>query len=137
VEAIFPDQRWGVADILRRVTQENKSILLIGSRELIVHLREQILRLQGYEVVSLLDLDQGVPHFKERPFDLVLIDVEGQGRVPQAEHLCEEIRALHQAQKVGFVCNYLVSIESDCPDEIIQAEFNPAAFVEGVKRLLE
>jgi len=115
----------------------NKSILHLGSRELIIQLRDQILRLQGYEVVSSLALDQGVPLFKQRPFDLVLIDVEGQGRVPQAEHLCEEIRTLHPEQKIGFVCNYLVSIESDCPDEIIQAEFNPAGFVEGVKQLLQ
>jgi DNA-binding NtrC family response regulator len=119
------------------LTSEDKSVLHLGSRELIIELRDQILRLQGYEVVSSLSLDQGASMFKQRPFDLVLIDVEGQGRVPQAEDLCAEIRTLHPGQKVGFVCNYLVSIESDCPDEIIQAEFNPAAFVEGVKQLLQ
>ncbi len=116
---------------------KNKSVLHLGSRELIIQLRDEILRLQGYEVVSSPALDQGVSLFKQHPCDLVLIDVEGQGRVPQAEHLCEEIRTLHPEQKIGFVCNYLVSIESDCPDEIIQAEFNPAAFVEGVKQLLQ
>ncbi len=119
------------------MTQENKCILHFGSRQLIIELRDQILRLQGYEVVSSLALDQGVPLFQQRPYDLVLIDVEGQGRVPQAEHLCSEIRTLRPEQKVGFVCNYLVSIESDCPDEIIHAEFNPAAFVEGVQQLLK
>jgi CheY-like chemotaxis protein len=119
------------------VTQQNKSILHIGSRELIIRLRDQILRLHGYEVVSTLLLEEGPRLFKQRPFDLVLVDVEGQGRVPQAERLCEEIRTMAPEQKVGFACNYLVSIESDCPDEIIQAEFNPAAFVEGVRKLLE
>ncbi len=75
--------------------------------------------------------------FRERPFDLVIVDVDGQGRVSLAERLCDDVRELRPEQKVGFVCNYLVSIQSDCPDEIIQAEFNPAAFVEGVMRLLE
>jgi DNA-binding response OmpR family regulator len=116
---------------------QNKSVLHLGSRELILALRDDILRLNGLEVVSSPSLDEGIPLFKRRPFDLVLIDVEGQGRVPQAEHLCSEIRALEPEQKVGFVCNHRVSIESDCPDEIIQAEFDPAGFVEGVKQLLK
>ena len=117
--------------------QNSKSILHIGSRALIVQLRDKILGLQGYEVVSTLALEQGPTLFRQRPFDLVLVDVEGQGRVPQAEQLCEEIRAAEPEQKVAFVCNHLVSIDSDCPDEIIQAEFNPVAFVDGVKRMLE
>lgn len=75
--------------------------------------------------------------FQRRPFDLVLVDVEGQGRVPQAERLCAEIRDLHPHQKIAFVCNFQVSIESECPDDIIEAEFNPEAFVEGVRRMLE
>ena len=57
--------------------------------------------------------------------------------MPQAEQLCDEIRATKLDQKVGFVCNHLVSIDSDCPDEIIQAEFDPVAFVDGVKRMLD
>jgi len=127
----------GDADILRPVAQNGKSILHIGSRELIVQLRDKILALHGYEVVSTLALDQAITLFEQRPFDLVLVDVEGQERVPQAVRLCDEIRALHPGQRVGFVCNYQVSIDSDCPDEIIRAEFNPVAFVDGVKGMLE
>ncbi len=119
------------------VAEEKKTILHIGSRDIILTLRDEILKLQGYEVVSTVSLDEGPRLFQERPFDLVLVDVEGQGRVSQAEHVCAEIRTLHPGQKVAFVCNYLVSIESDCPDEIIQAQFNPAAFIQGVAKVLE
>ncbi len=116
---------------------EKKYILHIGSREMVIMLRDQILRLHGFEVISTLSLDEGPSLFQMRPFDLVLVDVEGQGRVPQAEKLCAEIRELHPGQRVAFVCNYLVSIQSDCPDEIIEAEFNPEAFVDGVRKMLE
>jgi len=119
------------------VTEGNKSILHVGSREIIIQLRDQILRLHGYEVVSTPSLVEAPSIFERRLFDLVLVDVEGQGRVPQAEQACAGIRTIHPGQKVAFVCNYLVSIESDCPDEIIQAAFNPEAFVEGVKKMLE
>jgi CheY-like chemotaxis protein len=123
--------------MLSGVAEEKKSILHVGSRETIIRLRDQILRLHGYEVVSTLSLVEAPEIFKQTPVDLVLVDVEGQGRVPQAERLCAEIRTARPGQKVAFVCNYLVSIESDCPDEIIQAEFNPVAFVEGVKKVLD
>jgi CheY-like chemotaxis protein len=118
------------------VTPEQKAILHVGSRELVLQLRDQILQLEGFQVISTPSLSEAPDIFAKRPFDLVLVDVEGQGRVPQAEELCEEIRIQHPGQKVGFVCNYLVSIDSDCPDEIIRAEFDPAAFVRGVKKLL-
>jgi CheY-like chemotaxis protein len=127
-----------IAGILSGVAQVKRSILHIGSRDIIIRLRDQILEIHGYDVTSILDLKAASNTFQQRgPFDLVLIDVEGQGRVPQAEHLCEELRNRHPGQKIAFVCNYLVSIESDCPDEIIQAEFNPVAFVEGVRKAIE
>jgi DNA-binding NarL/FixJ family response regulator len=119
-----------------RPVVEKKGILHIGSREMVIQLRDQILRLQGFEVFSTLSLEEAPVLFQRRPFDLVLVDVEGQGRVPQAERLCAEIRELHPEQKVAFVCNYQVSIDSDCPDEIIEAEFNPEAFVAGVLKML-
>jgi len=119
------------------VSEEKKSILHIGAREIVLKLRDDILKLNGYDVVSTVSLADGPGLFQERPFDLVLVDVEGQGRVPQAEKLCEEIRTLHPGQRVAFVCNYLVSIESECPDDIIESQFNPTAFIEGVARMLE
>ena len=103
---------------------------------MVIQLRDQILRLHGFEVFSTLSLDEAPVLFQQRPFDLVLVDVEGQGRVSQAERLCTEIRELHPEQRVAFVCNYQVSIDSDCPDDIIQAEFNPKAFVAGVRQIL-
>jgi CheY-like chemotaxis protein len=119
------------------VIPDTRTILHVGSRELVLQLRDRILRLEGFEVVSTASMEEAPKMFEERrPLDLVLVDVEGQGRVPQAEELCDQIRHRDPGQKVGFVCNYMVSIESDCPDEIIRAEFNPAAFVEGVKKLL-
>ncbi len=104
---------------------------------MIIQLRDRILRLHGFEVYSTLSLEEAPELFQRQPFDLVLVDVEGQGRVPQAERLCAEIRELHPRQAIAFVCNYQVSIDSDCPDDIIEVEFNPEAFVEGVKRMLE
>jgi hypothetical protein len=104
---------------------------------MIIQLRDRILRLHGIEVFSTLSLDEAPVLFQRQPFDLVIIDVEGQGRVPRAERLCAEIREVTPGQKVAFVCNYEVSIESDCPDEIIEAEFNPEAFITGVKKMLE
>ncbi len=121
---------------MRRVVEEKKCILHIGSREMVIQLRDRILRLHGFEVFSTLSLEEAPLMFQRQPFDLVLVDVEGQGRVPQAERLCEEIRELRPEQKVAFVCNYQVSIDSDCPDEIIEAEFNPEAFVAGVLKML-
>jgi DNA-binding response OmpR family regulator len=104
---------------------------------MVIQLRDRILRLHGFEVHSTLFLEEAPVLFQRQPFDLVLVDVEGQGRVPQAEGLCAEIRELHPRQKVAFVCNYQVSIDSNCPDDIIEAEFNPEAFVEGVMRTLD
>jgi DNA-binding NtrC family response regulator len=118
------------------VKQGKKSILHIGSREIILRLRDDILKLHGYDVISTESLAAGPQIFARRPFDLVLVDVEGQGGVSQAEQLCADIRTARPRQKVAFVCNYLVSIESDCPDEIIQAQFNPVAFLEGVAQTL-
>jgi DNA-binding NtrC family response regulator len=123
--------------MMRRVVQDKQWILHVGSRAMIVELRDRILRLHGFEVISTRTIEDALALFQARPFDLVLIDVEGEGRVPLAERLCEGIRELQPEQKVGFVCNYLVSIKSDCPDEIIEAEFNPAGFVDGVVGMLE
>jgi len=122
---------------MMRVTQQTKRILHVGSREMIIELRDRILRLHGFEVSSTSSLAEAPELFRHQPFDLVLVDVEGQGRVPQAERLCAEIRELHPQQKVAFVCNYMVSIASDCPDDIIEADFNPEAFIEGVMKTIE
>jgi len=38
---------------------------------------------------------------------------------------------------VAFVCNWRVAILTDCPDEIVRTEFNPDAFVRGVRETVE
>ena len=127
----------GSAENLSDVVDGTKSILHICRRDIIQGLRDRILRLHGYEVESKTSEESGIEVFERRAFDLVLIDVDGQGHVPVAERFCEDVRTLRPGQKVAFVCNYMVSIQTDCPDEIIEAEFNPEAFVDGVRKALD
>ena len=74
--------------------------------------------------------------FWARHYDLVLVDVEGESSIPHAEHLCSEIKTAQHQQLVAFVCNWRVSIMTDCPDEILRTEFDPAAFAEGVRDII-
>ncbi|HVW78014.1 MAG TPA: response regulator [Alloacidobacterium sp.] len=122
--------------MLRGVTTSKPGVLHLCAREIIRELRDSILRLQGYEVVSTLSLIEAEELYSKFKFDLVLVDVEGDGRIPLAEKLCEDIKKQNPDQKIAFVCNYRVSHDSDCPDEIIRSEFNPEAMVKGVKQLL-
>jgi hypothetical protein len=75
--------------------------------------------------------------FSARQYHLVLIDVEGETGIHEAESLCSEIRTAHPGQLVAFVCNWRVAILTDCPDEIIRTEFDPAAFAEGAKDIVK
>ncbi len=86
--------------------------------------------------VSTLYSSQAPDEVAQRDYDLVLIDVESDVRVQSAQELCDEIKKVVPQQHVAFVCNYRVAIESDCPDEIIRAEFNPEALVRGVQQAL-
>jgi len=119
------------------VSPGTRSILHVCSRDLIRELRDRILTLQGYRVESTLSISEAEELFAKSRFDLVLVDVEGDGRVPQAEKLCEDIKRQDPEQKIAFICNYRVSKLSDCPDEIIRSDFNPEAMVQGVKEILE
>jgi DNA-binding NtrC family response regulator len=111
-------------------------IFHVSSRENIQGLRDEILRLHGFEVQSTLFSRQLVDEVSERNYDLVLIDVESDLKVQSAQELCDAIKKVVPQQHVAFVCNYRVGIESDCPDEIIRAEFNPEALVRGVQQAL-
>ena len=99
-------------------------------------LRDEILRMHGYEVQSTVFSQQILREIGDKSFDLVLIDVESDVRVQSAQELCDEIKKVVPQQHVAFVCNYRVAIDSDCPDEIIRAEFNPEALVRGVQQAL-
>ena len=115
----------------------SKSILHICAREMLRPLRDQILRLSGFAVDSTLSTAEGLSLFWARPYDLVLIDVEGEHKVPDAENMCSEIKTAQQQQIVAFVCNWRVAIHTDCPDEILRTEFDPEAFVTGVRKTLQ
>ena len=110
-----------------------RSLLHICRREMLRPLRDQILRLSGFHVDSTLSHIEGLSMFGERHYDLVLIDVEGESGIADAEHLCSEIKTAQHKQLIAFVCNWRVAILTDCPDEIVRTEFNPESFLQGVK----
>ncbi len=111
-------------------------IFHVSSRENIKGLRDEILRMHGFEVQSTLYSSRALDEVAQTDYDLVLIDVESDVRVQSAQDLCDQIKKVVPQQHVAFVCNYRVAIESDCPDEIIRAEFNPEALVRGVQQAL-
>ena len=114
-----------------------KRIFHVSSRLNIMGLRDEILRLHGFDVDSAVYSRQAAEAVADKDYDLVLIDVEADVRVQSAQELCDEIKKVHPLQHVAFVCNYRVAIDSDCPDEIIRAEFNPEALVRGVQEAVE
>ena len=90
-----------------------------------------MLRLKGFQVDSTLTHAEALSNFWGRNYDLVLIDVEGDQGVESAEKLCAEIKTAVPQQLVAFVCNWRVANLTDCPDEIVRTEFDPAAFADG------
>ncbi len=118
-------------------TPEKKKILHICKREMLRPLRDQILRISGFDVNSTCCVEEALTLFWGSHFDLVLVDVEGVEAIHDAERLCSEIKTAQHGQLVAFVCNWRVAIHTDCPDEILRTEFDPAAFVGGVKKTLE
>lgn len=117
-------------------TDNKRAILHICTRETIRPLRDRVLTLSGFHVDSTLRHTEAMSMFWARHYDLVLIDVEGETGIPQAEHLCSEIKTAQQQQLVAFVCNWRVAIMTDCPDEILRTEFDPAAFAQGVREIV-
>jgi DNA-binding response OmpR family regulator len=114
-----------------------RTILHLCKREILRPIRDQILRISGFAVESTCDLDEALSMFRKNAPDLVLIDVEGEEAIPHAEQLCAEIKTIHHGQLVAFVCNWRVAFLTDCPDEILRTEFDPAAFVAGVRKTFE
>lgn len=114
----------------------SKTILHICSREMLRPLRDQILRLSGFAVDSTLSTAEGLSLFWGKHYDLVLVDVEGEQKIADAESMCSEIKTANPEQMVAFVCNWRVAIMTDCPDEILRTEFDPQRFVSGVRNML-
>ena len=102
-----------------------------------MQLRDEVLRMHGFVVQSAVYSVKAVDEVLRSDYDLVLIDVEADVRVQGAQELCDEIKKVIPGQHIAFVCNYRVAIQSDCPDEIIRAEFNPEALVRGVQDALK
>ena len=115
---------------------EKKSILHVCNREMLRPLRDQILRLSGFEVDSTLSAFEGLRMFWAKHYDLVLVDVEGEVGINAAEALCSEIKTAQPEQTVAFVCNWRVALMTDCPDEILRTEFDPGAFANGVREIV-
>lgn len=114
----------------------SSAILHICRRETLRPLRDQILRIYGYQVDSTLSNTEAISLFGRHPYQLVLVDVEGESGIHEAESLCSEVRTAHPGQLVAFVCNWRVAVLTDCPDEVLRTEFDPAAFLAGVCNLL-
>jgi DNA-binding response OmpR family regulator len=117
-------------------TKSKRVVLHICTRETIRPLRDRILTLSGFDVDSTLSYNEGLSMFWARQYDLVLIDVEGEIGIAEAERVCAEIKTAQPEQIVAFVCNWRVAILTDCPDEILRTEFNPAAFAQGVRDII-
>jgi DNA-binding response OmpR family regulator len=118
-------------------TSVKPSILHLCSREMLRPLRDQILRISGFDVDSTLSTAEAFRMFPSRNYDLVLVDIEGEGGVAAAEDLCSKIKTEQPNQRVAFVCNWRVAILTTCPDDILRTEFDPAAFVSGVRDILQ
>ncbi len=112
------------------------SILHVCTRETLRPIRDEILRVNGFTVASTMNHAEGMSMFRSNKFDLVLIDVEGESGIGDAEKICSEIKEEKKEQLVSFVCNWRVATLTDCPDEIIRSEFDPEAFVNGVQTIL-
>lgn len=117
-------------------SNQTATILHYCKRQIIRPLRDQILRLSGYDVDSTGDLAEIIGSFQRRLYDLVLIDVESEPAVHEAERLCSEFKTMRPNQLVAFVCNWRVAILNECPDDIVRTEFNPEAFLKGVNEIL-
>lgn len=115
---------------------EKRAILHVCNREMLRPLRDQILRISGFEVDSTLSTVEALNMFWATQYDLVLIDVEGEAGIHAAETLCSEIKTAQPEQIVAFVCNWRVALMTDCPDEILRTEFDPAAFANGVRSIV-
>jgi DNA-binding NarL/FixJ family response regulator len=122
--------------VVATLPNEKRAILHICRREILRPLRDQILRLSNFEVDSTLTASEGLQMFWAKHYDLVLIDVEGEDAIHEAETMCSEIKTAQPEQIVAFVCNWRVALMTDCPDEILRTEFDPAAFASGVREIV-
>jgi DNA-binding response OmpR family regulator len=111
-------------------------ILLVDGDTTVQHLRALMLRMQGYDVDTALDLDAARTVISATPvYDLVIVDV-GHFAEPGLK-FCEEIKQRHAHQKVLMqVDGHLYLGRDSCPDKVVSKQEGPHHFVEEVERLL-
>jgi CheY-like chemotaxis protein len=115
---------------------QKPSILHISTREVLRPVRDHMLRLAGYDVISCDGYDEGLNVLRKKATELVLIDIESQRQVAEAEHLCSALKSHNIAQRIAFVCNWRIAPIVECPDHVVRSEFDPAGFLSGVSSLL-
>ena len=113
-------------------TARKTSILHVCAREVLRPVRDKILQVAGYEVESCDTHQEALTKAGHRRYDLVLIDIDGQHHVADAEELCSAVKEADSTQRVAFVCNWRVAILNECPDDIVRSEFDPTGFLAGV-----
>jgi len=112
------------------------SILHVSPRDILRTVRDQILRVSGYEVTSSDSYENAREILESTRYDLVLIDIQSEGDLKAADEFCALLKQVKPEQKVAFVCNWRVAIISHCPDDVVRSEFDPAAFVSGVNEVV-
>lgn len=111
-------------------------VLHVCARDVLRPVRDQILRLAGYDVDSSETHEGALTKTQTNRYDLVLIDIDSQHHVRDAEELCSAVKTADPEQRVAFVCNWRVAILNECPDDIVRSEFDPVAFLIGVAAAL-
>ncbi|MCU1255495.1 MAG: hypothetical protein JWM83_1794 [Candidatus Angelobacter sp.] len=114
----------------------NSRILLVDGDTTVQHLRALMLRMQGYDVDTAVDLEAARTVISAAPvYDLVIVDV-GHFAAPGLE-FCEEIKQRHPHQKVLMqVEGHIYLGRESCPDKVVSKQEGPNHFVEEVERLL-
>ena len=111
-------------------------ILLVDGDTTVQHLRALMLRMQGYNVDTAVDLEAARTVISAAPvYDLVIVDV-GHFADPGLE-FCEEIKQRHPHQKVLMqVDGHIYLGRESCPDKVVSKQEGPNHFVEEVERML-
>ncbi|MGZ4900457.1 MAG: response regulator [Candidatus Angelobacter sp.] len=118
-------------------SRRKSRILLVDGDTTVQHLRALMLRMQGYDVDTAVDLDAARTVISAAPvYDLVIVDV-GHFADPGLE-FCEEIKQRHARQKVLMqVDGHLYLGRDICPDKVVSKQEGPHHFVKEVERLLQ
>jgi DNA-binding response OmpR family regulator len=117
-------------------SRRKSRILLVDGDSTVQHLRALMLRMQGYNVDTAVDLEAARTVISAAPvYDLVIVDV-GHFADPGLE-FCEEIKQRHPHQKVLMqVDGHVYLGRESCPDRVVSKQEGPHHFVEEVERML-